>query len=243
MTSSSMPGALGRERGRVANLGSQLRRVRLDAKLSAREVARQVDVSPSFISQIETGKSQPSVLTLYSLARLFDITIDELFEAPDDDGRVVPVPTEEAASITSADAILAGSNAFDLEDGHGKPADGQPTGSGISIVRLHERATLRLQSGVRWQRLAVTSDQGINFMEVVYPVGSASTSDSSMLRHEGYEYHYILSGTLQVTVNFDEYILNQTDSIGFDSSLPHLLRNPGDVDTHCIVTTHREAGA
>jgi len=48
--------------------------------MSLRELARQIDVSPSFVSQIENGKSQPSVSTLYSLAKLLNVSVDELFE-------------------------------------------------------------------------------------------------------------------------------------------------------------------
>jgi DNA-binding XRE family transcriptional regulator len=236
-----------RERGAVANLGGQLRRVRLDAQLSAREVARQLDVSPSFISQIETGKSQPSVATLYALAQLFAISIDELFEAehvdPDRDGP----PAEPSTPVHDPSGVPPGQRDVGpaSRTGSTEAADVDPEAltasrrSGVSVVRSDARATLRLQSGVLWQRLAATSEQGIAFMEVVYPVGSASTSDATMLRHEGYEYHYVRSGTLEVIVNFDTHVLRTGDSMGFDSSLPHLLRNPGEVDAHCIVTTHR----
>jgi len=237
-----------RERGAVANLGAQLRRVRLDAKLSAREVARQLEVSPSFISQIETGKSQPSVATLYALAQLFAISIDELFEAEhtDPDRRDRPA----APSTPRHDRPGVSSDHQDAEVAAGRAGAPEATDadteasvasrrSGISVVRSDARATLRLQSGVLWQRLAATSEPGIAFMEVAYPVGSASTDDGTMLRHEGYEYHYVQSGRLEVTVNFDTHVLHPGDAMGFDSSLPHLLRNPGEVDTHCIVTTHR----
>ena len=52
------------------NLGSRLKGYRLKSGLTLRELARQVNVSPSFISQIENGKSQPSVATLYAFSQL-----------------------------------------------------------------------------------------------------------------------------------------------------------------------------
>ncbi len=244
----SGPAAVIRGRGAVTNLGGQLRRVRLDAKLSAREVARQLEVSPSFISQIETGKSQPSVATLYALAQLFAISIDELFEAE----HVDPDHRDRPAEPSTPRHHRPGASSDDQDTEVATGRSGAPEAadldteasvashrSGISVVRSDARATLRLQSGVLWQRLAATSEQGIAFMEVVYPVGSASTDDATMLRHEGYEYHYVRSGRLEVVVNFDTHVLHPGDAMGFDSSLPHLLRNPGEVDTHCIVTTHR----
>ena len=44
---------------------------------SLREVARQVDVSPSFVSQVELGKASPSVGTLYALVSVLGISLDE----------------------------------------------------------------------------------------------------------------------------------------------------------------------
>src|SRR5918995_4567642 len=79
MSTSAEPPAAA-EMDPAENLGGRLRQARLQANLSLREVARQLGVSASFVSQLENGKSQPSVATLYSLARLLGVSIDELFE-------------------------------------------------------------------------------------------------------------------------------------------------------------------
>ena len=64
-----------------SGLGPRLRGIRLDRGISLRELARRLDLSPSAISQIETGKMQPSVRTLYAFAAEFGVTVDEvLFE-------------------------------------------------------------------------------------------------------------------------------------------------------------------
>src|SRR6266536_2529661 len=65
----------------VVKLGVRLKRIREKSGMSLRAVARQLGVSPSFMSQLENGKSQPSVATLYSLTQLLDVSIDELFAA------------------------------------------------------------------------------------------------------------------------------------------------------------------
>ena len=65
----------------VVKLGVRLKQVREKSGQSLRAVARQLGVSPSFLSQLENGKSQPSVATLYSLTQLLDVSIDELFAA------------------------------------------------------------------------------------------------------------------------------------------------------------------
>jgi transcriptional regulator with XRE-family HTH domain len=64
-------------------LGRRLRAIRLRLGIGVRELARRVDLAPSSISQIETGKIGPSVKTLYALASEFGVTVDEvLFDQP-----------------------------------------------------------------------------------------------------------------------------------------------------------------
>ena len=61
-----------------SDLGPRLRAIRLGQGVGLRELARRLDLSPSSISQIETGKMRPSVRTLYALASEFGVTVDEV---------------------------------------------------------------------------------------------------------------------------------------------------------------------
>lgn len=61
-------------------IGSELRRVRVSRKLSLRSVATAVGVSASLLSQVETGKTQPSVSTLYALVNHLGISLDGLMK-------------------------------------------------------------------------------------------------------------------------------------------------------------------
>jgi transcriptional regulator with XRE-family HTH domain len=66
-----------------SDLGPRLRAIRVARGVGLRELARRLDLSPSSISQIETGKIRPSVRTLYALASEFGVTVDEiLFDEP-----------------------------------------------------------------------------------------------------------------------------------------------------------------
>ncbi|WP_457208806.1 helix-turn-helix domain-containing protein, partial [Nocardioides sp. P5_C9_2] len=87
------------ETGGVGQLGSKLRAARQQAGLSLRELARQLSVSPSFLSQMENGKSQPSVATLYSIAQVLEVSIDELFHTSDE-----PAPDGESDASSSGAA-------------------------------------------------------------------------------------------------------------------------------------------
>ena len=63
-------------------VGQQLRSERERHGLSLRELARRLAISPSALSQIETGRSRPSVGTLYAIVTELGISLDELFGSP-----------------------------------------------------------------------------------------------------------------------------------------------------------------
>ncbi|WP_328420817.1 helix-turn-helix domain-containing protein [Streptomyces sp. NBC_00443] len=65
----------------VPPVGARIRQARLARGTSLRALAREVGVSASLISQIENGKSQPSVSTLYAITTALGISVEALFEA------------------------------------------------------------------------------------------------------------------------------------------------------------------
>src|SRR5262245_66603412 len=87
-----------------SELGPRLRAIRLREGVGLRELARRLDLSPSSISQIETGKIRPSVRTLYALASEFGVTVDEVLFSEPTAAREAPVapgfarPVGETAS-------------------------------------------------------------------------------------------------------------------------------------------------
>lgn len=56
------------------NLGQQIRAIRESRKISLRKLAKEVGVSPSFISQVEQSKAQPSVDSLKKIAGVLGVT-------------------------------------------------------------------------------------------------------------------------------------------------------------------------
>jgi transcriptional regulator with XRE-family HTH domain len=62
-------------------VGQRLRAERERLGMSLRELARRVAISPSALSQIETGRSRPSVGTLYAIVSELGLSLDELFGA------------------------------------------------------------------------------------------------------------------------------------------------------------------
>jgi len=71
------------------DIGGKIRELREKNGLSVKEFASLVPCTPSFISQIERGKSSPSVSTLKNIANALKVNMVDFFSAPVDDGEVV----------------------------------------------------------------------------------------------------------------------------------------------------------
>jgi transcriptional regulator with XRE-family HTH domain len=202
-------------------LGPRLRQVREQRGLSARELARRTQCSPSLISQIERGLSAPSVGMLYALATELRTSLDFLFGAPPGDGPPGGVTvTAHGDGLVLADGL----------DGHG------------IVQRAGTRRTIDLASGVRWERLTPGPDERVDFLEVIYEPSGHSTDARRPLRHDGREYGVITSGTLHASVGFDTLELGPGDSIAFDSALPHLYWNATAADVHAIWAVVHQPG-
>ncbi len=191
-------------------IGGHLREVRQARGLSLRALADRVGVSASLISQVETGRARPSVRTLYALASELRISLDELL-----------FPDAEADPLE-------------------KDADGPQTSWAEirlpqePVQRADDRKQIRLASGVVWERLTTASIPNVDFLRVTYEVGGASSPEHEFQRHAGQEWGYVLSGSLGVTIGFDEVVLGPGDAITFDSTTPHRLFNAGSEPVHGI---------
>lgn len=197
----------------------RLRRAREDANLSLRELARRVELSASALSQIETGKSRPSVKTLYAIVSELGISLDELFEVSGSAGRHAPTARRRATG----------------HDSGGHEDERYVLASAIPLVqRADSRASLELDSGVTWQRLTASHDPDVDFLFAIYEVGGSSSSNHKLVRHSGREYGIVLTGELEVTVGFEAYRLGPGDSVSFDSQEPHRLANRAEVPATAI---------
>jgi transcriptional regulator with XRE-family HTH domain/mannose-6-phosphate isomerase-like protein (cupin superfamily) len=209
-------------------VGARLRERRLERGITLRQFARDIDVSASFISQLETGKAQPSVATFYSICAALDISIDELFNY-DEPVEVVPEETSDGRTDAAHNQWLNAEESPAPAKGRVRPDSGSSP-----VVRPSERKVLVLDSGVIWESLISSHRDKTDFMFVRYEVGGSSTLEDRLIRHVGTEYGFILKGTLQIALGFDTYELNAGDSICFDSSRPHRLYNTGDVAVEAI---------
>lgn len=191
-----------------ATIGDRLRQARLARAMSLRKLAQVLGVSPSLISQVETGRAKPSVNTLYALATELGISLDELLFV------------DAAPGSIAADGAVARPEDVTL------PRD--------PVQRASSRMSIRLGSGVVWERLTTESIRNVDFLFVTYEVGGASSPENEYQRHSGQEWGYVLAGSLKVRIGFEEFLLGPGDAITFDSGTPHRLVNAGNEPVRAV---------
>jgi transcriptional regulator with XRE-family HTH domain len=208
------------ERRRLRDdLGQRLRQARERKNIGLRELARRLGVSPSLISQIETGKTEPSINTLFSMVSELELSVNEIvFDSGHGDE-----PPSHAAGAAAAEAAHGGDS---------RPEATEPPGS--PVQHRGNRTSISLESGVSWQRLTAQPDHNVDFLYLRYPPGSESTPPHSLMRHNGMEYGYVLAGTLEVSLGFDKYLLGPGDSISFDCTQPHRFATVGDETVEAV---------
>jgi transcriptional regulator with XRE-family HTH domain len=119
----------------VAAIGSSVRRARRRSGLSTRELAQRASLSQPFLSNIENGRSSPSVATLYKLAAALGIGATDLLPASPDEcivvvraGEGVITGMDETPGVAQS-ALLAGAPGRLMEARRAMIEPGQPAGS------------------------------------------------------------------------------------------------------------------
>jgi len=102
------------------------------------------------------------------------------------------------------------------------------------VQRRDDRAVIRLNTGVRWERLTPSPDDYVEFLYVVYEVGAETADDGQLFRHSGQEYGVVISGRLGIQIGFERYELAAGDSVSFDAQTPHRLWTIGDTPATAI---------
>jgi transcriptional regulator with XRE-family HTH domain len=203
--------------------GARIRAARRQQRLSLRELARRAELTPSHVSKIERGVTNPSVGALWRIADVLGMTVAQLFANASParlrgEGRIGLHPRAEQAGKKSP------SSGTEEEGPHGEDSP---------VVELAEREILRM-AGVEFQRLTPLDDDSVEFIEVRHEVGAG---DTQAYHHRGREYGVVISGRLLVEVGGREYLLGPGASIAFDSTIPHRIVNACNETTRAIWLT------
>lgn len=185
------------------HLGSRLKNARIERGLSLRSLAASIGVSPSLLSQIENGKTNPSVDTLYMLVQQLDTSVDEMLGHQRTGGKTGRPAQEGAGTAPRLDGKLIHQT-------------------------VEDTPVLEMENGVVWERLAVLPGLDVEALRVTYQPGGSSSVEGRLMRHLGFEHIVMLSGQLSVQHEFDTYTLKAGDSMAFDSRRPHLFVNNSD---------------
>jgi transcriptional regulator with XRE-family HTH domain len=181
-----------------SKLGERLRTARAAKGYTLRELAAEIGVSASLLSQVENGKSLASVTTLHALVTALGISLDQLFTTDDQPRISTPVGRDSGRLEAHEPVHTAGS-----------------------------RPVLRMAGGVTWERLSSLLSHMVDAQLVTYEAGSSSSSDGTLSRHNGIEFAYLIEGELTLRLGYEEYHLEAGDSLSFDSTTPHMYENTG----------------
>lgn len=210
--------------------GSYLREARTRRGLSQSSLASRIGLSSGMVSQLEKGLSLPSVSTMLAIANELEVSLDALFGA--DDTASAPVAPQPAPrSPAFATAGVSAPNMPAEPYGRFAPFGISPSVGGIeAAVQRHEsRSILYLEDGVTWEQLTNGPHHQVMFVIVTYPVGAATTTTRTFVRHPDVEYFLLLEGELDVSLEFERTTVRAGDSMCFDSMRPHNFENHGNV--------------
>lgn len=81
-------------------------------------------------------------------------------------------------------------------------------------------------------------EAGRHLMAFRVTIDPESTHKKVVYRHEGEEFIYVVSGRLKLQVGKKHHRLGPGETVHFDSSERHILKNPGKDPTHLLVVVY-----
>lgn len=158
-------------------LGRRLRAMRESREWTLETLAERTGLSKAYLSRLECGDRQPSMVALHSLATALGLSIAALFEQPDD----------------SADAVII-------------------RGGSIAPISANGLTYVPLSSS--------TKPFNLQPIEVTIP---ADRPGDQTFQHDGEEWLIVTAGSVRLSIDGKEHVLNRGDAAHFDARLPHRL--------------------
>jgi len=170
------------------DIGSKIKKIRTEKNMSIAQLAELSDLSPGLISQIERNAVNPSIASLWKLAKSLDVSIGSLFD-------------EEKIYETNP-----------------------------IVKKDNRKRILTSNSNSIYELLSPNLNRKIEFLYITILPNDCSNKD--LVTHEGEECGIVIKGRLMVKTAKGDFILEEGDSICFDSTIPHRYINLGDEE--CI---------
>ncbi len=214
----------------IVDIGVNIRSCRMKRGMSLRELARRVGISASALSQIEIGRSRPSVSTLYEITQQLGATPNEIFfgnspaRAPREPEHSPNAFQFTAQGILPDDSVIL-QNGLDAH-----------LGGILEFVPRAAQHVVTLKGGESCRQLGGNSLPGVDCVRISYEPGAISPGPDEYVRHAGHEFNYVLSGDVTLIVGSQPYRLSAGDSLAFPSDWPHRVLNHSDqaADVLCL---------
>jgi len=181
----------------AAVLGERVRKLRNERNLTIAELANRSGLSSGLISQIERGRSNPSVRTLQRLHSALGVNM-WAFLQPSESNTAFPAVADGGAGATS-----------------GSPYFIRRKADRLKMVRGKSRNTEEL--------LSPRSDDQMRFLMITIPAGGEG---GDMLIGQGCKGGCVFSGRARLTVDGEIGELEPGDSFQFPADVPHEISNP-----------------
>lgn len=119
---------------------------------------------------------------------------------------------------------LARAHRVPLDEMVGAPATGDP--------RIHPRPVKR--NGTTWVPLT-HNPGGLHAFKQIVPVPTRRQVEPDLRTHEGYEWIYVLTGTLRLTLGDQDFELTAGEAAEFDTRVPHHHANVGPTPLELLI--------
>jgi len=187
-----------------SELGGKIRAERNKRRLTLEAVSKKTGLSRSLISQVERGKTEPSITTLKKIAAAFGFSVVNFF-ANSANGVThgawdyPPAPPEKCA----------------VQHEYIKKAQ---------VVRSGRRKRFALPgSNVVYDLLTPDMNRQMESLYMVVKPGKTS-GDEPMVDFLGEKMGLVLKGVLEVTVGDEVFLLDEGDCIYYPANVPHSWR-------------------
>jgi len=189
-------------------VGSMLKKIRKNHNITLEDLSKKSGLSKTYINQIENNKhTNPSISTLKKIADAMNVPIMAIIDENYHE------------------------KVFNVNE-HEKP-EVSDWGKDVFIVRKNKRKVMKYPDS-DWEIELLSPDLDKKIELILTAAKPGQFSGEEPFAHEGEEVGVVLEGKLKFTVNSIEYILNEGDSICFNSSLPHKWEVIGDTVSKTI---------
>ena len=176
----------------MESIGKTIRSFRKSRKLSLKQVADHIGCNPSYLSQVENNKLDPSASRLKEIAAALGTTIVQLLSEESHDNVILRKSDRQRVFIPASKLTIE--------------------------ILVHQSPEKKIDA-----RVATISPGG--------------GSDGGYA-HDGEEFGYVLKGVMELTIEDQNYYLNEGDTFYYSSQKKHKFKNNGDEDLQILWVNH-----